>query len=415
MKKVLVITHWFPPLNMIASKRFGIMCGYFEKYGYEPYVLTTTAHTVDGHGFLMDMKCPIDERKIVRIGQMGKLYDPESLLLKFLSSVLDFMGIYLNTLIPAVIGRYENVRKEIDIKSFGDIDIIIGTYPDVDSIYMANYLSYKLGCPYIADMRDLIEFSDGIPNRYKHNIKLDIIIEKFLLKNAAAIVPVTVGYGKILRKRYPQKKIRVVYNGWENVISESEVGCSDATPNCKYLYYAGVIYEHRLESLMLLAKCVKEVNNREHIEFIIRSTGPIKNDKKMKIMIREKGLDGIVKILQPEKEEKVRSEQMSAYINVVLSTIHSDDQELMATIPGKVFELLPFNNPILAIVPEGSDVSKLLKITNKGIGTTDRRKIVDYILGCKGEFSGNEKVLSFSREKQAERYCRIMDSILADR
>ena len=415
MKKVLIITHWFPPLNMIASKRFGIMCKYFEKYGYKPYVLTTVAHKVSGSGFLMDMQCPIDEEQIIRIGQMGMGYVTKSLLFNSLSSILNFFGIFLNTLNPAAVGRYEKVKTEIDINPLKDVDIIIGTYPEIDSIYLADYLSKKIGCPYIADIRDLIDFSDGIPEKYKHYVKMDIFIEKFLLKNASAIVPVTSGYKRMLKERYPHKKMEVVYNGWEKAAEKSGDESSDEIPDCKYLYYAGVIYEHRLESLMLLSKCIKEVNKKEHIEFIIRSTGPIENDKKMKKMIKKEGLEGIVKILEPEKEEKVRSEQKNAYINVVLSTIHSDDKELMATIPGKVFELLPFNNPVLAIVPEGSDVSKLLRTTNKGIGTTDIARIIDFILSSEGKFRGNDKVLSFSREKQAKKYCKIMDDILTER
>lgn len=415
MKKVLIITHWFPPLNMIASKRFGIMCRYFEKYGYRPYVLTTTAHKVSGSGFSMDMKCPIDEEQITRIGQMGKRYIPKSFLFNVVNNALDYFGIFLNTLAPSAIGRYERVKKDVNINRFHDVDIIIGTYPEIDCIYLANYMSKKLGCPYIADIRDMIDFSDGISEKYKHNVKLDIMIEKFFLKNASAIVPVTSGYKEMMRKRYPHQKIKVVYNGWDNAEEKCRSGSRDTMPNCKYLYYAGVIYKHRLESFMLLAQCLKKVNEKERIEFILRSTGPIENDKKMKAMIKKNGLEGIIKVMEPEKEEEVRAEQMTAYINVVLSTIHSDDEELIATIPGKVFELLPFDNPVLAIVPEGSDVSKLLKITNKGIGTADEAKIIDFILGSEGKYKGNDNVLSFSREKQAEKYCRIMDEILAER
>ncbi len=413
MKKVLIITHWFPPLNMIASKRFGIMCRYFEKYGYRPYVLTTAAHKISGSGFSMDMPCTVDEERITRIGRMGMGYVPKSLLFQVIHGVLNFFCIFLNTLTPEVIGRYEKIKKEIDVSRFQDVDIVIGTYPEIDCIYLANYLAQKIGCPYIADIRDLIDFSDGIPEKYKHNILLDIFIEKIVLRNASAIVPVTSGYKKILRERYPHKKIKVVYNGWEKSAENSEN--REKASEYKYLYYAGVIYRHRLESLMLLANCIKDVNNKEHIELIIRSTGPAENDKKMKAMIKQKGLEGIVKVLEPEKEEKVRFEQENAFINVVLSTIHSDDGELMATIPGKVFELLPFSNPILAIVPEGSDVSKLLRATDKGIGTIVGHQIIDFILNSEGKYKGNDKVLFFSREKQAERYCRIMDDILAER
>lgn len=412
LKKVLIVTQWFPPLNMIASKRFGIMCRYFEKYGYRPYVLTTVAHKISGSGFSLGMECPVDEDQITRICRMGTGYTPKSFSFNILSNAMDFGGIFLNTLAPSAMGRYERIREELDCSRFQDIDIIIGTYPEIDSIYLAKYLSKKLGCPYIADIRDMVDFSDGIPKKVKHHVKLDIAIEKFILRNASAIVPVTQGYKKLLRKRYPRKKIKIVYNGWENTPEMCRSGCRGVMPECKYLYYAGVIYEHRLESFVLLAQCIKEVNKKKHIEFIIRSTGPIENENKLKAIIKKNGLDGIVKVLEPEKEETVRSEQMAAYINVVLSTIHPDDKELMATIPGKTFELLPFDSPVLAIVPEGSDISKLLKRTDKGIGTTDGRKIIDFILDSEGRFRGNDKVLAFSREKQAEKYCKIMDSIL---
>ena len=42
MKKVLIVSYFFPPLNIIAAKRYGTMSKYFIKNGYEPYVLTTT-------------------------------------------------------------------------------------------------------------------------------------------------------------------------------------------------------------------------------------------------------------------------------------------------------------------------------------------------------------------------------------
>ena len=41
MKKILIVSYYFPPLNLIAAKRYGTMCKYFEEYGFEPYIITT--------------------------------------------------------------------------------------------------------------------------------------------------------------------------------------------------------------------------------------------------------------------------------------------------------------------------------------------------------------------------------------
>lgn len=137
LKKVLIVTQWFPPLNMIASKRFGIMCRYFEKYGYRPYVLTTVAHKISGSGFSLGMECPVDEDQITRICRMGTGYTPKSFSFNILSNAMDFGGIFLNTLAPSAMGRYERIKEELDCSRFQDIDIIIGTYPEIDSIYLA--------------------------------------------------------------------------------------------------------------------------------------------------------------------------------------------------------------------------------------------------------------------------------------
>ena len=104
LKKVLIVTQWFPPLNMIASKRFGIMCRYFEKYGYRPYVLTTVAHKISGSGFSLGMECPVDEDQITRICRMGTGYTPKS----FSFNMLWILGGYFS--IHWLRQRWEDMR-----------------------------------------------------------------------------------------------------------------------------------------------------------------------------------------------------------------------------------------------------------------------------------------------------------------
>lgn len=41
MKKLLIISSHFPPLNTMAAKRYGYMCKYMKKNGYDPYIITT--------------------------------------------------------------------------------------------------------------------------------------------------------------------------------------------------------------------------------------------------------------------------------------------------------------------------------------------------------------------------------------
>ena len=60
MKKVLIVSSHFPPLNSMAAKRYGYMCKYMEENGFIPYVLTKRER---GGGYLnskLDLEIPID-------------------------------------------------------------------------------------------------------------------------------------------------------------------------------------------------------------------------------------------------------------------------------------------------------------------------------------------------------------------
>lgn len=119
-----------------------------------------------------------------------------------------------------------------------------------------------------------------------------------------------------------------------------------------------------------------------------------------------------VSILPPVSGNMVQQEQKEAYINVVLSTIHEDDAALMTTIPGKVYELLNEEAAVLAIVPKGSDVEKVLQYTQKGITSVAEAEIIDFILRGSKKSKGNQNISYFTRERQAKRLCRFMDKVL---
>lgn len=97
---------------------------------------------------------------------------------------------------------------------------------------------------------------------------------------------------------------------------------------------------------------------------------------------------------------------------MVLSTIHNEDAALMATIPGKLYELLNEEASILAVVPKKSDIEKVLQFTQKGITSISEEEIIDFILRENKRCRGNEKIAFFTRRRQAERLCSFMDRVL---
>lgn len=410
MKKVLIVSYYFPPINIVAARRYGIMCKYFEKYGYEPYVLTTSYSRNTGLDARLDLELPIEKHRIIRIGNSKSNSEIKSIFWNFVMELLDSCKIMSRTLAWEVLGWYERVKRELDMERIRDIDIIVATYPAMGNLYVAKYLSKKLKCPYIADIRDLISDYSETTEGFRNCKWLDTIIEKYILDTAGGIVTVTPGFRNILRKRYPGKRYKVVFNGWDDVKTVQ------AAPKVadKYLYYAGSLYLHRLESFELLVKCLKKINagGNDKYKFLVRSIGPKELDVKAVNIVKREGMQEYVNILPSVPGNIVRQEQKEACINVVLSTVHEDDMALMTTIPGKVYELLNEDASILAIVPRGSDIEKVLQYTQKGITSISEDEIMDFIVKKNKIYEGNGNIAYFTRERQAERLCRFMDKVL---
>ena len=404
MKKVLIISNFFPPLNNIAAKRYGIMCKYFEKNGYIPYIIAGAANSCY-LGSKHDLEVPVPEKNIIRVNVEGKNIKSKGVKLlfdfwdktKFRARIIDSRDVLW----------YENVIENIDLNKFKDIDIVIGTYGIAGNLYIAKYIAGKLGCPYIADLRDFISDFHVMPDGYKHFYQLDYIAERYFLSSADGIVTISPGQKKIIQRRYPDKKVVTIFNGWEGDSIENTCDIQE-----KYIYYAGSMYEHRNVGLKLLIKALKKVNEKENIKMIIRSIGPKALDRKAKKIIKQMGMEHCVRILPAATDDIVKAERSRSYINIVLSSVDEVRPEMQSILPGKTYEFMREKVPILAITSPKSDLARLLSYTDKGLGTTAVDEMVKFILNANGNFAGNRNVEKFSREKQASRLCKYMDYII---
>lgn len=410
MKKVLIISYYFPPINMIASKRYGTMCKYFEQFGYKPYIITTNPDTSCFWEVGFDLSMPVEEKQIIRIGQMKDDIKIKSWYAKLLLDVMKKLNIQSRTITASSMTWYKDVKKNVDIRQLKDIDIIVGTFPPMENLFVAKYLSKKLGCPYIVDIRDLISDYAEKKRCLSMGRFFDLLVEKKVLREAAGVISVTPGFRTVLKKRYPDKRHKVIYNGWDE---EREPSIRKVSQH-RYLYYAGSFYLHRVESFELLAKCIRHINTKteNRIELIVRSIGPKNLNKEVKKIIRRYHMKEYIKILCAASEDIVRAEQEKAYINIILSSMDDDNKALKATIPGKVYELMCETAPVLAISPENSAVGRLLNLTNKGLASTTEEEIINFILYKNKEYSGNKNIQFFSREKQAKRMCKFFDQVL---
>jgi len=406
VKKILIVSNHFPPLNSMAAKRYGYMCKYFSENGYEPYVLTTYAR---GGGYINcknDLPVPINEEHIIRIGHIGVVYSIHNPLINYIVHLYKKHNQNTRIINEESIGWAEKVIHEFDYNKFKDFCAIIGTYPAVGNILVAKYLSSVFKIPYVSEIRDLISDYDERNIRTEFQKEIDLFLERLLIGNSAGIVTVTDGFNKIISTRYPNKKVITVFNGWEGKI-DAEVNYNTE----KYIYYAGGLYEHRVESLKLLFETIEDYDIDVKVK--IRSVGPDKFDDQLKDFIRQHNLSDKIEILNSVSEDIVKKEQGKSMINLLVSSLNADDKALMTTIPGKFFELINSEKPVLAIVNKSAELSSILSNTKKGRSLDQKYEIYNFITNDYINYKGyRQEVERYSRKEQTRKLCGFLNEIM---
>lgn len=393
----------------MAAKRYGFMCKYFNENGYEPYILSVRAR---GGGYLnakLDLSMPVKEKNVIRIGDLGiiyPIYNPATNIIlheynarKKISRIMDAEGI----------GWYEKVKKGLDTSKLPDVDLVLGTFPAIGNILVAKYISRKLHKPFVAEIRDLIsDYEEGF-EKTEFEKRLELFIEKKIINPADGIVTVTEGFKNIYIKRYKKKKIVTIYNGWEERLLTSSV--NSVAHEDSYMYYAGTLYEHRVRSLKLLFEAIKKYDMEEKV--IVRSLGPENLDNQLKRYVSLMGLEQQVSILKAASEDIIHKEQAKAKINLLISSTDENDLALMTTLPGKLFELMHLNQPILAIVHEKSEVAQVLNKCQKGLAVSSIDSINAFLNSNLEKYSGFHKDINFfSRKNQAKMLCQYLNKIV---
>ena len=410
MKKVLIVSAHFPPLNSMAAKRYGYMCKYMEENGYEPWVLTTKARNGSFLNAKLDLECPLPEEKVFRIGNLGTTYPIDDMIMNELLYIYKKNKVSSRIIEENSFGWFYKVRREFDLNKVKDVDLVVGTFPSVCNLLVASHVAFLLKKPFVAEIRDLISDYEEGNRRDEVWQERERQLEQVLLESAAGIITVTNGFKRILQKRYPQKRISTVFNGWDCVL-EDENTYSEEKDKQKYIYYAGSMYEHRVKSLKLLIDVIREY--KLGIEILIRSVGPEIYDEDLKSYVAKYNLQKQVKILEAATENIVHEEQRKAKINLLVSSLDASDDALMTTIPGKLFELIRLDSPVLAIADPHVEVNHILGETGKGIVTSKKDEIASFLEHDYIKYEGYRKeVEKFSRRNQTMVLCKFFDEIL---
>jgi glycosyltransferase involved in cell wall biosynthesis len=291
--------------------------------------------------------------------------------------------------IPFALGAVEEIRRQNQ-----NISAIITTSPPIASHLIGRRAKSILGCPWIADFRDLWTQNLGVSGPQF----LQRGLEKRTLKDADVLVTVSMPWVERLRHRYPKKKIYAIPNGFDP--DDYRFPAPPLTRDFT-ISYTGVLYQDQRDPTPLfevLGDLLKE-GSISSGDLRVRFYGP--PEAWLPSLIKNYGLERVVELHGqiPRKDVMVRQRESQ----VLLILPWSDPRET-GHHSAKLFEYFAAARPILAVGGNRGVLTEALQETGAGVHAFSKEILREFLLHAYMEYKKHGRVGYAGKRQAIEKY-----------
>lgn len=424
MKKVLIVTYYFPPAGGPGVQRWLKFVKYLPDYQIQPvvYVPENPSYPILDEGLESDISAQaiIIKRPIFEPYGLASIFSKNKTKKisagiipneRKMTSVDKFLlWIRGNFFIPDA--RVFWVKPSVAyLKKYiqeNQIDTVITSGPPHSLHLIGMKLKAQLPIRWLADFRDpwttigyhdKLRLSDYAENEHKN-------LERQVLHTADSII-VTSKSTKLEFQKKTNQPITVITNGYDS----ENVG--KQTLDTKFsLAHIGSFLSERNPVILwqALSDLVKEIPGfANHLE--LKLIGTI--SKEIHETIHSYNLSGYVNDLGYVSHQEALVQQRKSQ---VLLLIEINSRNTISIIPGKLFEYMVSGRPIVAIGPRSSDFAEIIQSTNTGnfFDYSDKEGLKETILALYESYlAGGLKVNAvgldaYSRKKLTERLAELI-------
>ncbi len=422
MKKVLVLSYYFPPLGLGGSQRMTKFVKYLPHNNWEPTVITVK----DILYWAKDASL-LDDLKNIRVIRTGS-WDPQRLLYKMKpaqntstvgaemkpSSLMQFLNqkVFAFFCIPdtKILWNWLAFRKICKLFSDESFDAVISTGPPHSTHLLAMKIKKKFNISWIADFRDdwaggHVVYEPTFIQRYLHQK-----YQRSVIHSADAVISVSEGIQKVFADINPNQKHYLITNGYD----PDDFKGDDGNPAEKYIItYSGVISkfsdpEPFFKALDLLKRETPELYQRLLIRFVGKDvTGNLSN------LANKYNIADCIEIVGFQQHNDAIAYVKASNALLLIATGTAQD----TFIPGKTFEYLGSFKPIICI-SNVTDTFVLLKdyslalLSNPNDITQIKNNLV-LLLTQNLEMKTTDQmfVKQFDRKSQTRYLAQILDEL----
>ena len=431
--KILIVSFWFPPANVIGAIRLGKLARYLDRRGHDVQVLTTDV----GEDRSLPLEIASDRvvyteyRKrrdwLDALVWRPSARDPNSpaggsetasaqtgntrgsvgnfLRRQYygLIHLPDMRTAWIKTAIPAGRRLINEWRP----------DVIFASAPPYTGLIVACRLARYFGIPWVADFRDL-----WVDNPYYSapgwRRPVDTMLEWLTMRNAAGLVTVSPSWADQLRRRHG-KATAVVYNGY------AEEDFPELSPRAERgevltIRYMGSIYPGFRDPSALFAAIgllPAVLRSRLIVEFFCEA------GETVLAAAAAHRVTNVVAVKPRIPYRRALELQMDADILLLLQSTEPRDE---GNLPAKIFEYLYARRPILFIGYEKGIAARLIRERSAGLVSNSPAQICDQLqTWISGKQAGRLNMLDpsvrlgLSRDEQYNTLERFLTAVLDQR
>ncbi|HLG03043.1 MAG TPA: glycosyltransferase family 4 protein [Bacteroidia bacterium] len=430
MKRVLIVTYYWPPGGGAGVQRWVKLSKYFVKQGVIPYVVTVDP--TKASYAILDPTMEEDvakEVKVVRTSTLepygiyktllrkkeipfGGFANEEKQQPKLTQRIARF--IRGNLFLPDARRGWNRFayKKCCELIEKENIDAVITTSPPHSTQLIGLKLKRKYDLPWLADLRDpwtdIYYYEKLLLTSFSRT--RDKKMEKEVLENAGAVVVVSEDIRKTLlskSNKLPVEKFHVIPNGFD--ADDFKTVQAEQKENAFVISYTGTLTDdYRLDGFLEAIKKLNESPLRLHI------TGSLPQPIRAKI---ENAAPGKTRFRSHVSHHEAIAQMKAADL---LLLVIPDTKGNKGILTGKLFEYLATFKPILCIGPHG-DAARIIAtcISGKTFSYDDVNGIASYLEEVIAQWKPHHKtsagvpeiVNQFSREKQATQVLKVMEMI----
>ncbi|MEK6565582.1 MAG: glycosyltransferase [Bacteroidota bacterium] len=379
MKKVLIISYYFPPSGGPGVQRVLKFAKFLPEFGWQPVVLT-----VEGGDYPARDESLLDEIPQHAIVYRTKIFEPYHLYRKLTgkpphaavdvenipgagkkkSPAESFAEFIRSTFfIPdARIGWYPfAVPEALKIIRQEKIQVLYSSSPPYTTSIIAREVHRRTGLPWIAGFRDPWTDFLSTPERWSVPQSIDRHLERSVFREATLVEAAWNGILKDITKKCPdidQKKLIHIPNGFD----PEDYPKADALNKKKFtVAYTGSMYGKRNPQTFLRA--VEELVREKKIDLkkiTLKFIGRFGSE--VHAMFERTSIRHAIETMPYTPHAQSIGELLRANMLLLVVDEAKESEEI---VPGKVFEYIGARRPIIALAPEGA-VAQLLSETKTG-------------------------------------------------